>query len=109
MEEVWMSVSGARMSTTSSGINSQDGGKGPIDHAVLPLTLTEIQVSHAFGEGGCVDLGTIRQDNHGETVIRKALDGSSESHRLAIVSVAAMSAVGIEKPSETIERREATV
>src|SRR5690348_5937598 len=74
-----------------------------------PLAFHEVQVSHSFRQSGSIDLGAIRQNNHSQTVIRKALNGVPKPDRLAIMSVAAMPAIRIEKPSKTIKRRKAAV
>src|SRR5208283_539080 len=73
------------------------------------LVFQEVQVSHAVGQGGRVNLGAIRQDDHGEAVIGKALNGGPKSYGLAIMRVAAMPVVGIQKPSKAVEGRKAAV
>src|SRR5260370_15485538 len=53
-------------------------------------------------EGFGVEVGTIAEDDYGETVGGETLDVGVEAHGVAVVPHAGVSAIGVEEPAEAV-------
>src|ERR1700675_2471123 len=62
----------------------------------------QIEIRNLQGGVDRVEVGSIAENNHGQVIRRKALDGSAKANRLTIVPHPLAPLVGLEKPTKAV-------
>jgi hypothetical protein len=69
---------------------------------VLGIWWLKKEIGNFEGEGAGIEVGAIAQDNHGEVIAHKSLNGGTKSLGAAIVVVADVSVVRFQEPAESV-------
>ena len=64
----------------------------------------QCEIRHSEPEVACINIGSIRENDYGDAIVRKALDRGVESAGIAVMPHAAVAFVFVEKPPKAVVR-----